>query len=327
MHQHTGIYEMQYERDNKINKRGNARAVLISWTSEPGIPLPIADHTFSLYPDTATNTWFPDFVYLSHEAFTPMLNGNQTQQMQANRRTPRPNFCAFIYTKEKTHMYPYIQNRLDFCAELMRYKKVLCPGKSMNNIQPPDYLFTDAYGGDDFINGLIRYLTECKFYIAFENSMSSKSESNELKYVTEKIMVAFTAGAIPIYSGYREIAELFNPAAFINANDFSSHQELVEYVKEVDNSPELTAAYQNAPPILPDSPLHSLHPDKMRSLFLSFAELALKRSSKPFILQPNLVIRRINTAPKNSPVGFARRSVNFLGRKIGREWLNPNSRS
>ena len=302
----------------KINKRGNERTVLIAWTSEPTAPLGIEDHSFSCYPNTDTNTWFPDFVYMFQTEFVAMLNGKLTQRMLANKRTPKPNFCAFIYHKETTDTYPHIQNRMDICAELMKYKKVLCPSKSMNNVQPPDYLFADAYGGDRFTDGLVRYLTECKFYIAFENSVSSKLEPAGIRFITEKIIAAFTAGSIPIYSGYCEIAELFNPAAFINAHDFSSHQELIEYIKEVDNSPELTAAYQNAPPILPGSPLHDLHPDKMRPIFLSLAERALKRSSKPLILQPNLVLRRIELTPTQNLTRLARRSVNFLGRKISR---------
>ena len=155
----------------------------------------------------------------------------------------------------------------------------------MNNVQTPDYMSLHN-ATEDFSVGLIRYLAECKFFICFENLLSSKQEPNGLRFVTQKILSAFIAGSIPIYSGYREIAELFNPEAFINADDFSTHQELIEYIKEVDNSPELTAAYQNARPILPGSPLHNLHPDKMRPIFLSLAERALERATKPPIFQP-----------------------------------------
>ena len=270
-----------------VNKRDNLKALVVSVTAEPALPLPGVDHSFSFYPTTNTNTWFPDSVYSLREEFIAMLNGRR----QVDALTPKPNFCAFIYTNENTNILPHLQNRLDLCAELMKYKKVLCPGKSMNNVQAPDYLQTNDYGEPDYIKGLIRYLAESKFFIAFENSLSSRSEPTSIRYVTTKIMAAFVAGSIPIYSGYREITELFNPAAFINAHDFSSRQELVEYVKKVDNSPELAATYQNAPPILPESPLYDLHPDKMRPIFLSLAERALQRSSKPFILQPDLLYK------------------------------------
>ena len=315
----------------KALKPGNQKSFLIIWTAEPFPPHKMAEHTLSFYPDTAINTWFPDILYTLDEDFVALLDGQPTQRFLTNRKTPKTNFCAFIHYQHISNpKLTQIKIRNEFCAELMKYKKVLSPGRIMNNVQAPDYLSLsnaqstdsptfDKPGEEDFTKGLIRYLSECKFFICFENTLSSKQGPDKIRYVTQKILSTFIAGSIPIYSGYREIAELFNPAAFINAHDFSSHQDLIEYIKEVDNSPELTAAYQNAPPILPDSPLHNLHPDKMRPIFLSLAERALKRSSKPLILQPDLVRRRIELAPPSSLTDLARRSVNFLGRKISRE--------
>ena len=259
------------------------RSLAIFWTPEPIRPHKMADHTLSFYSDTATNTWFPDMLTILHEDFVGFLSNKPTQRVLTNRQTPKPNFCAFIY-RYKNPKLSQTKIRREFCAELMKYKKVLCPGRVMNNVQAPDYMSMRNPTGN-FSVGLIRYLAECKFFICFENELSSKQEPSGLRFVTQKILSAFIAGSIPIYSGYREIAELFNPAAFINADDFSTHEELIEYIKEVDNSPELTAAYQNAPPILPDSPLHNLHPDKMRPIFLSLAERALERATKPPILQ------------------------------------------
>ena len=258
------------------------RSLVIFWTPEPNVPSKMADHTLSFYHDTATNTWFPDMLTILYEDFVGFLSNKPTQRVLTNRQTPKPNFCAFIHSYNKSTRRQ-TKVRREFCAELTKYKKVLCPGRVMNNVQAPDYM---NHATEDFSVGLIRYLTECKFFICFENLLSSKQEPNGLRFVTQKILSAFIAGSIPIYSGYREIAELFNPEAFINADDFSTHQELIEYIKEVDNSPELTAAYQNARPILPGSPLHNLHPDKMRPVFLSLAERALERATKPPIFQP-----------------------------------------
>ena len=277
-------------------KPGNQKSFIILWTLEPGFPpSDIADHSISYYSDTATNTWFPEMLYQLDEDFVALLNGQPTQRFLTNRKKPKPNFCAFVHYQSIKDLdwvrvvfgtrlsLSHIKARNDFCVELMKYKKVLCPSKVMNNVPTPDYMREG-----EFTTGLIRYLSECKFFICFENTLSSRQDPSGMKYVTQKILCSFIAGSIPIYSGYREIAELFNPAAFINAHDFSSHQELIEYIKEVDNSPELTAAYQNAPPILPDSPLHNLHPDKMRPIFLSMAERALERTrdTKPPIFQP-----------------------------------------
>ena len=298
------------------------RSLVIFWTPEPVRLHKMADHTLSFYPDTATNTWFPEMLTILYEDFVAFLSNKPTQRVLTNRQAPKSNFGAFIHMNPDLRL-PQIRARVNFCAELMKYKKVLCPGSAMNNVQAPDYMRQDKIDGN-FTEGLIRYLTECKFFICFENTQSSRRKPNGMKYVTQKILSAFIAGSIPIYSGYHEIAELFNPAAFINAHDFSSHQELIEYIKEVDNSPELTAAYQNAPPILPDSPLHNLHPDKMRLLFLSLAERALKQSTKPPIFQPYYIRRlyyvtRFNMDLKitelNGPVA---RPIRYLYRKVKR---------
>ena len=304
---HMGFYIDKKRFVSKVQKLDSKNYFLIFWTAEPAPPHKVADYSFSYYPDTATNTWFPDMLNVLYEDFVALLDGKPTQRILTNKQTPKPNFCAFVHmqnpsslnatelrglTTIRTRKIPrlaQIEARNDFCVELMKYKKVLCPGPVMNNVQAPDYMQISRIEQEgDFTTGLIRYLSECRFFICFENTRSSKQEPNGIKYVTLKILAAFIAGSIPIYSGYREIAELFNPAAFINANDFSSHQELIEYIKEVDNSPELTAAYQNAPPILPDSPLHNLHPDKMKPAFLSLAERAFERArdTKPPIFQP-----------------------------------------
>ena len=301
------------------------RSLIVFWTPEPVRLHKMADHTLSFYPDTDTNTWFPEMLAILYEDFVALLGNKPTQRVLTNRQTPKSNFCAFI------HMYanPNLANikvRGDFCAELMKYKKVLCPGLVMNNVQAPDYM-SQRKVDENFTEGLIRYLSECKFFICFENMLSSKHGPDEIRYVTQKILSAFIAGSIPVYSGYREIAELFNPAAFINAHDFASHQELIEYIKKVDNSPELTAAYQNAPPILPDSPLHNLHPDKMRPVFLSLADRALERATKPPIFQPYYlrrlyyVTRLIIDHKKNQLIEFIRNSAKYINIMPGKKQL------
>ena len=202
------------------------RSLVIFWTPEPvRITHKIADHSLSFYHDTATNTWFPDMLTILYEDFVGFLSNKPTQRVLTNRQTPKPNFCAFIHVWNDPKL-SQTKVRREFCAELMKYKKVLCPGQVMNNVQAPDYMILKN-ATKDFSVGLIRYLAECKFFICFENQLSSKQEPDGLRFVTQKILSAFIAGSIPIYSGYREIAELFNPAAFINADDFSTHQELI----------------------------------------------------------------------------------------------------
>tara|TARA_B100001094_G_C18134611_1_gene774288 strand:+ start:385 stop:1428 length:1044 start_codon:yes stop_codon:yes gene_type:complete len=49
-------------------------------------------------------------------------------------------------------------------------------------------------------------------------------------YITEKIMLAYNSGCIPVYWGTIDIKKYFNPASFIYVNDFASIQACAEYI-------------------------------------------------------------------------------------------------
>lgn len=73
----------------------------------------------------------------------------------------------------------------------------------------------------------LRFENNHKFSICFENS-------NHPGYMTEKIVEAFAARTIPIYWGDPLVTEVFNKDAFVNVNDFASVDDMVEYVKKID---------------------------------------------------------------------------------------------
>ena len=81
-----------------------------------------------------------------------------------------------------------------------------------------------------------------KFSIAFENSPSRG-------YTTEKIVESFAAQTVPIYWGNPDIAKEFNPESFINCHDFDDFDEVVEYVKKVDNDDGLYLKMVKAPAV------------------------------------------------------------------------------
>ncbi|MCP4606055.1 MAG: hypothetical protein GY847_37020 [Proteobacteria bacterium] len=66
-------------------------------------------------------------------------------------------------------------------------------------------------------------------------------------YITEKILNAFIAGAIPIYWGHTETVErYFNRHAFINIGNFETLAEAAEYIKHVDDHSEMRNKYMLA---------------------------------------------------------------------------------
>jgi hypothetical protein len=51
-------------------------------------------------------------------------------------------------------------------------------------------------------------------------------------YVTEKILEAWIAKAIPLYWGM-DTAKILNPKAYINLNDFESLEDYIDFISEL----------------------------------------------------------------------------------------------
>lgn len=84
-------------------------------------------------------------------------------------------------------------------------------------------------GNDCWYNDeLYKTYSQYDFVLAMENTISKG-------YVTEKILNAFLAGAIPIYYGDSLVKEIFNPDSFINITDFNSIEDCAEYISLLSN--------------------------------------------------------------------------------------------
>ncbi len=136
--------------------------------------------------------------------------------------TRKKGFCNFVVS----NCFAY-DLRSSFFDLLSKYKKVDSGGRFRNNI---GYLVADK----------LAFQNNYKFSIAFENCSYAG-------YATEKIVDAFAARTIPIYYGDPDIVKDFNPKAFVNAHDYSSFEEVVERVKEIDNNDELYLSMMNEP--------------------------------------------------------------------------------
>ena len=173
------------------------------------------------------------------DAYHTMKHSNLESYMRENL-TPKTRFCNYI------SRHPGETSREEFCKKLMQYKHVDCPGRSLNNMRFPQ----PPFSAKRYVEKL-HFIKDYKFTIAFENNFYRR-----YNYVTEKIAHPLAVGSIPIYRGCEEIAEYYNPKAFINCHDYPDFDAVIEHVKEVDNNPELYAEYINAPPTLPGQHYH-----------------------------------------------------------------------
>lgn len=125
----------------------------------------------------------------------------------------KPSFCSFTVSNAKGSAM-----RKKLFDLVNGYKKIDSGGRWMNNIGGP---VSDKFAFD----------SQHKFSLVCENSRHSG-------YATEKIVQAFAARTVPIYWGDPDIAQEFNPNAFIDASQYSSH-ELVEKIRQIDENDEM----------------------------------------------------------------------------------------
>jgi hypothetical protein len=135
----------------------------------------------------------------------------------------KKNFACFLVSNSGEH-----DETLDGCVarnrmfhHLSLYKRVISGGKYLNNIRK---IVTPEE--------TIKWLSDCKFVIAYEN------QSYE-GYMTEKPFQAYIAGAIPLYYAHPSALEDINKKAVIYRGDFEREEDMVEYIKKIDNDDKL----------------------------------------------------------------------------------------
>lgn len=173
------------------------------------------------------------------------------------------DFCNFIY--RNTGLGENTTLRMEFCKKLMEYKTVACPGQALNNmenaIEPRE---------GNWHAGKLDFIKNYKFTIAFENASC-------FGYITEKLKDPLMMHSIPIYFGDPSVTREFNPKAFINCHDFDSFDDVIEYVKYLDNNDEAYMEMLRQPPMQVD---YNYAPQKLERFLINIIEKGKKPYSK-----------------------------------------------
>lgn len=119
--------------------------------------------------------------------------------------------------------------------KLSEYQFVASGGRYRNNIGMPE-------GVPDKLEFQKKY----KFALCFENCKHPG-------YLTEKLLQAFAAEAIPIYWGDPLADKVFSEKAFINCNKFESLDDVLMQVKAINENDELYLEMLRTPALLPAS--------------------------------------------------------------------------
>lgn len=163
----------------------------------------------------------------------------------------RDKFCLFVSSN------PRCKERNTIFSILNNAKRVDSGGKLAKNIDIP--------GDKEDIGHL---LTRNRFEMKYRFSLSCENRSKP-GYCTEKMLLPFLAGSIPIYWGDPTVEIDFNPEAFINLNGVDQ-KDIVNKVMEIENNPERWRKMASTP-ALKEGVLQNYY-NKLRSRFEKLLE-------------------------------------------------------
>ena len=181
----------------------------------------IFDYAFTWNPDLVCGDRIaPNVPFIVRQRASGVHANDCTRENARRKLESNLGFCNFIYSHAS-------EPRDEFFRLLSQYKYVDALGPRLNNTSTKP-----TRGDKDWYALSIKMKSDYKFSIAMENA-SSKG------YTTEKIISSLQAHTVPIYWGDPAVTDFINPKAFINCNDYSSFDEVIERVKEIDNDDEL----------------------------------------------------------------------------------------
>ncbi len=129
----------------------------------------------------------------------------------------KQGFCNFVYL----HEVPF---RDAIFRKLSDYKKIEAAGRHMNNLNGWTVPMSP-----NRVAGKVEFLRRYKFTLAVENTIWPG-------YMTEKLVDPMFAASIPIYVGDPLAKLSFDPASYIDFTCFGSLNEMIGFIREVDNS-------------------------------------------------------------------------------------------
>ena len=207
------------------NQHQYYNCVKIFFTGEDRIPpFPYCDWAFSFERTNGKNFRLP--IYLLYHGYYELID------KKIDKRLINRKFCNFVVSN------PNCETRNEIYFKLSKYKKIDSAGKFLNNIgHLPD-------GPSELYK--LPFVSQYKFTLAYENfskkfsdSILAGDNSRNCSITSEKILEPMKVNSIPIYWGNPLIGEEFNKSSFINRYDFSSDEQMIEYIIELDNNDEL----------------------------------------------------------------------------------------
>lgn len=210
------------------------------------------------------------FDYFDHPKYIrlPYYYASETHRVTStlDRGKCNPNkqyFACFMVSNcgwNKFNDGAALRNRI--FHKLSLYKRVESGGQYLNNTYGPIARSLTDY-----------WFSQCKFAIYYENQTYPG-------YNTEKVVVGYANGAIPIYYSHPAGLSDINKKAMIYAGDFDSEDALVEYIKKVDNDDDLYCKIWNEKLINDSNKEYEVVKRQISARFYELIDNKLKQKSE-----------------------------------------------
>ena len=229
------------EFDNPLTEAFMFYGTDIPWTDLP-VPRNPRHYWGVIHEESPKNNWVlaqPDGIRLFNITSTFSRYSHYSVVLQFLEKledlTRAPVFSIAEKNSKRSSLAPvmYLHSDCDppsdrdsYMRELMKYIAVDSYGKCIHNKDLPEHLINPlTFNTDDLHNIQAQY----KFTISFENAICHD-------YITEKFWRPLTIGSVPVVRGSPTIKDWAPQNSIIVAEEFSSPQQLAEYLLFLDRN-------------------------------------------------------------------------------------------
>ncbi|XP_028407421.1 alpha-(1,3)-fucosyltransferase 10-like isoform X2 [Dendronephthya gigantea] len=208
--------------DIPLPRKANHEWALFHEESPKNNAILFHEDTIVLFNHTATFRRHSDFPLVTQSLDSIDILEQKPWYSLDDKKSDK-NMASVVYVQSSCNAP---SDRDTYVQELMKYLKVDSLGQCLNNKElPQEYKDTLTFSNKGFYKIVGKY----KFTLAFENAICDD-------YITEKLWRPLETGSVPIYRGSPSVLDWMpNNHSVILVDDFSSPQELAEYIKKLDN--------------------------------------------------------------------------------------------
>lgn len=182
---------------------------------------------FDPYDYGGRNIFYPDCL---HNMTIPNPPSIEEARVIAKEKTI---FCSMIFAHE-THD----GMRKKYYDIISKYKRVESAGTYLNNQDGGKAVGYENGDGSKF-----DLQKKCKFDLCIQTL-------NFDWFINEKIVHCIVNNTIPIFYGTDKVKQIFNPKRFIFVEDYKDEEELLNYIKKIDEDDELYAQIISEDPLV-----------------------------------------------------------------------------